>query len=183
MCLKFLLFPGLVVVVASWIPVSIAFTIINPSNIIHRNARMIQQQPVSLQSTFPQQSLLSSSSYSTRHHSSSSSLFAAAAAIDPNVLQGAAIALSGLLAGLALVAFTEERGQRGNLSENMATRIAGSLMEDVEVSSVADLGGLTSQLEKALRESGTIEQEGLTQVLQMTEEEKKKKAAEADDGW
>ena len=52
-------------------------------------------------------------------------------------------------------------------------------MEDVEVSSVADLGTLTSQLEQALRASGGTSDEELV----MTEEEKKKLAEEADDGW
>ena len=111
-----------------------------------------------------------------------------AAALDPNVVQGAVIALTGMIAGIALVAFTEGQGERaktrgGNLSDNMTTRIAGSLMEDVEVSSVSDLGGLTSQLEKALRESGSIEEEGLVKVLAISDEEKMKKAEEADDGW
>jgi len=51
-------------------------------------------------------------------------------------------------------------------------------MEDVEVSSVADLGSLTSQLENALNEStqGKV-------VEELTEEEKAKIAADLDDGW
>ena len=59
----------------------------------------------------------------------------------------------------------------------MATEITGGLMEDTEVSSVSDLGSLTSQLENALKETGTVE------VEEMTEEEKKRIAEEADDGW
>jgi len=130
--------------------------------------------------------ITSSSSNIVTQATSSSFLLSATASsstIDSNVLLGVAIGVSGLVAGIALVAFTEERGKRGNLSESMATRIAGSLMEDVEVSSVSDLGGLTSQLEKALRQSGTVQDESLTKVLEMSEEEKKKKAQEADDGW
>lgn len=97
---------------------------------------------------------------------------------------GAGIAVAGLAVGIGLVAFTEAQGERGKargggLSEDMSTRIAGSLMEDVEVSSVKDLGSLTSQLEAALKESGGTNEEELA----MTEEEKKRIAEEADDGW
>jgi hypothetical protein len=61
----------------------------------------------------------------------------------------------------------------------MTTQLSGMLLEDVEVSSVEDLGSLTNQLEQALKASGgTTDEE-----LQMTEEEKKKLAEEADDGW
>jgi hypothetical protein len=53
------------------------------------------------------------------------------------------------------------------------------LLEDVEVSSVEDLGSLTSQLEQALKESGGTTEEDFV----MTEEDKKRLAEEADDGW
>ena len=101
-----------------------------------------------------------------------------------NVILGAGIALAGLGAGIGLVAFTEAQGERakergGGLSEDMSTRIAGQLLEDVEVSSVKDLGSLTSQLEAALKESGGTD----GKELEMTEEEKKRIAEEADDGW
>jgi hypothetical protein len=61
----------------------------------------------------------------------------------------------------------------------MSTQIVGGLMEDVEVSSVADLSSLTSQLENALRETGTMGNVN----LEMSEEEKKRIREEADDGW
>ena len=104
--------------------------------------------------------------------------------VDQNVVMGAGIAVAGLAAGIGLVAFTEAQGERaktrgGGLSENMSTRIAGGLLEDVEVSSVEDLGSLTNQLEQALKESGGAKDEEFV----MTEEEKKKIADEADDGW
>lgn len=104
--------------------------------------------------------------------------------VDQNVLQGAGIAFAGLAAGIGLVAFTEAQGERAKergsgLSDGMSTRIAGQLMEDVEVSSVSDLGSLTSQLEQALKETGATDEN----ALQMTEEEKKRIAEEADDGW
>lgn len=104
--------------------------------------------------------------------------------VDDVVLQGAGIAVAGLVAGIGLVAFTEQQGERAKergsgLSDNMSTRIAGKLMEDVEVSSVSDIGSLTSQLEKALKETGGAKDE----EFQMSEEDKKKKIEEADDGW
>mmetsp|Transcript_24646 Transcript_24646/g.70357 ORF Transcript_24646/g.70357 Transcript_24646/m.70357 type:complete len:148 (-) Transcript_24646:135-578(-) len=104
--------------------------------------------------------------------------------VDSNVIMGAGIAVAGVAAGIGLVAFTEVQGERakergGGLSENMSTQLAGMLLEDVEVSSVSDVGSLTSQLEAALKASGgTTDDE-----LAMTEEDKKRIAEEADDGW
>jgi hypothetical protein len=97
---------------------------------------------------------------------------------------GAGIAIAGLGAGIGLLAFTEAQGERakqrgGGLSADMSTRIAGQLLEDVEVSSVKDLGSLTSQLEAALKESGGANEAELA----MSEEEMKRIAEEADDGW
>ena len=104
-------------------------------------------------------------------------------ALDSNVVMGAGIAIAGLGAGIGLVAFTENQGERSKergvgLSDDMATRITGGLMEDVEVSSVSDLGSLTSQLEAALQESGAD-----ASVTELTEEEKQKKIEDMDDGW
>jgi len=104
--------------------------------------------------------------------------------VDQAVLEGAGIAALGLAVGIGLVAFTEAQGERAKergsgLSDNMATRIAGGLMEDVEISSVDDLGSLTSQLEQALKETGGIKDED----VQISEEEKKRIAEQADDGW
>jgi hypothetical protein len=104
--------------------------------------------------------------------------------VDDQVIQGAAVAFLGLGAGLALVAFTEAQGERARergsgLSESMSTRLAGGLLEDVEVSSVSDIGSLTSQLEKALKESGGAKEE----ELKMSEEDKKRIKEDADDGW
>lgn len=97
---------------------------------------------------------------------------------------GAGVAVAGLVVGVGLVAFTENQGERAKargsgLSDDMSTRIAGSLLEDMEVSSVSDLGSLTSQLESALKETGATEDT----ELQMTDEEKKRIEDEADDGW
>jgi signal transduction histidine kinase len=100
------------------------------------------------------------------------------------VIKGAAVAFLGLAAGVGMVAFTESAGERAKvrgsgLSDGMTTRITGQLMEDVEVSSVADLGSLTEQLEAALKETGGAD----AMDLKMTEEEKKRIAEELEDGW
>ena len=101
-----------------------------------------------------------------------------------NVLAGVAIGVGGFAAGVGALVFAESQGERskergGGLSENMSTMITGKLMEDVEVSSVEDLGSLTSQLEEALKASG-----GTTgDELEMTEAEKERIREEAEDGW
>ena len=104
--------------------------------------------------------------------------------MDSQIIQGVGIGVLGLAAGIGMVAFTEQQGERAKergsgLSEGMSTRIAGGLMEDVEVSSVEDLGSLTAQLENALKESGGASEK----EFEMSEEEKQKILDEADDGW
>lgn len=103
--------------------------------------------------------------------------------IDQSILMGGGVALAGLGVGIGLVAFTEQAGERGSgLSESMATSITGGLMEDVEVSSVSDLGGLTAQLENALKESGGVDGK-VIKDMELTEEEKQKIIEDQDDGW
>lgn len=104
--------------------------------------------------------------------------------VDTNVILGGAIAAGGLVAGVGLVAFAESMGERSKergsgLSDDMATRITGGLMEDVEVDSVSDLSSLTEKLEAALKETGGADEK----ELEMSEEDKKRIAEEADDGW
>lgn len=104
--------------------------------------------------------------------------------VDANVLMGGGIAVAGLVAGIGLVSFAENMGERskergGGLSTDMATRITGGLMEDVEVDSVSDLSSLTDKLEAALMETGGANEKQLA----MSEEDKKRIADEADDGW
>jgi hypothetical protein len=104
--------------------------------------------------------------------------------IDQQVLMGVGVGVASFAAGIGLVAFTEVQGERakergGGLSEGMSTRITGGLMEDVEVSSVSDLGSLTSQLEMALRQSGGADDK----AFEIDEEERKRIAEEAEDGW
>lgn len=99
--------------------------------------------------------------------------------VDQNVLMGGGIAVAGLVAGIGLVAFAEKMGERGNVSDDMATKITGGLLEDVEVDSVSDLSSLTDKLEAALKETGGADEK----ELQMTEEDKRRIAEEADDGW
>ena len=103
--------------------------------------------------------------------------------VDQNVLLGAAVGVGGLAFGIGLVVFTEQQGERakergGGLSESMSTRIAGGLLEDVEVSSVDDLGSLTAQLENALRQTGKT-----GESFEVSEEAKRKAVEDADDGW
>mmetsp|Transcript_32761 Transcript_32761/g.79306 ORF Transcript_32761/g.79306 Transcript_32761/m.79306 type:complete len:162 (+) Transcript_32761:116-601(+) len=116
----------------------------------------------------------------SRAKQSSSSL----SMVDANVLMGGGIAVAGLVAGIGLVSFAENMGERskdrgGGLSADMATRITGGLMEDVEVDSVSDLSSLTDKLEAALMETGGANEKQLA----MSEEDKKRIADEADDGW
>lgn len=104
--------------------------------------------------------------------------------IDQQTLMGGGIALAGVVAGIGLVAFTEVQGERAKargsgLSDDMSTRITGGLMEDVEVSSVSDLGSLTSQLEEALRESGGAKEDD----FEMDEAAMKRMTEDAEDGW
>ena len=103
---------------------------------------------------------------------------------EDTIIQGAAIGIAGMAVGIGMVAFTEAQGERGKergggLSDAMNTQLSGMLLEDVEVSTVEDLGSLTNQLEEALKKSGGTESE----ELEMTEEEKQKIKDEADDGW
>ena len=63
--------------------------------------------------------------------------------------------------------------------QEMATNLSGMFMEDVEKSSVSDIGSLTNQLEKALKES----RDDLDEDFEISEEEKKRMEDEADDGW
>lgn len=112
------------------------------------------------------------------------SFFPSPILLTANVIQGAGIAIAGLVAGIGMVAFTEAQGERakergGGLSESMSTQLSGMLLEDVEVSSVADVGSLTSQLEAALKASGGTTDED----LKISEEDMKRLAEEADDGW
>ena len=104
--------------------------------------------------------------------------------VDSNILMGGGIAVAGVVAGVGLVAFAESMGERskergGGLSDSMATKITGGLLEDVEVDSVSDLSSLTDKLEAALKETGGAD----AKELAMSEEDKKRIAEEADDGW
>ena len=104
--------------------------------------------------------------------------------VDMQVIKAGGVAAAGLVFGVGLVAFAENMGERskergGGISERMATQITGGLMEDVEVDSVSDLSSLTDKLEAALMETGGADEK----ELQMSEEDKRRIAEEADDGW
>jgi hypothetical protein len=120
----------------------------------------------------------------SRPSRSSSSSKSSLKMIDSQVLQGGIVGVASFAIGIGLVRFTESQGERaeargGGLSDGMSTRITGGLMEDVEVSSVSDLGSLTSQLETALRQSGGADDK----AFEIDEEERKRIEEEAVDGW
>lgn len=127
--------------------------------------------------------LTSASGYAIVQSPSSPRSTTALNMVDQNVLLGTAVGVGGLAFGIGLVVFTEQQGERakergGGLSESMSTRIAGGLLEDVEVSSVDDLGSLTAQLENALRQTGKT-----GESFEVSEEAKRKALEDADDGW
>lgn len=68
--------------------------------------------------------------------------------------------------------------ERGSVSNELQTQMSGMMMEDIEVNTVNDLGGLTSQLENALKENSSDYTE-----VEFTDAEKKKIAEDLDDGW
>jgi len=68
--------------------------------------------------------------------------------------------------------------ERGSVSNELQTQMSGMMMEDIEVNTVSDLGGLTSQLENALKENSSDYTE-----VELTDAEKKKIAEDLDDGW
>ena len=139
-------------------------------------------QPSSYRSVVtPQNTHYNTQRKSTSRSSSSSSQLSM---IDSQILLGGGIALAGISAGIGMLAFAEGMGERakergGGLSDDMSTRIMGGLLEDTEVDAVSDLSSLTEKLEAALKESGGANEEELT----MSEEDKKRIAEEADDGW
>mmetsp|Transcript_35976 Transcript_35976/g.42968 ORF Transcript_35976/g.42968 Transcript_35976/m.42968 type:complete len:162 (-) Transcript_35976:133-618(-) len=102
--------------------------------------------------------------------------------VDPTYVQGAGVAVAGLLSGFGLLSFTEKQGERsmerGSVSSELQTQMSGMMMEDIEVNTVNDLGGLTSQLENALKENSSDYTE-----VELTDAEKKKIAEDLDDGW
>lgn len=142
-------------------------------------------QPSSYRSVVtPQNTQYNTQHKSTSRSSSSSSSSSQLSMIDSQILLGGGIALAGVSAGIGLLAFAEGMGERakergGGLSDDMSTRIMGGLLEDTEVDAVSDLSSLTEKLEAALKESGGANEEELT----MSEEDKKRIAEEADDGW
>mmetsp|Transcript_27057 Transcript_27057/g.42463 ORF Transcript_27057/g.42463 Transcript_27057/m.42463 type:complete len:161 (+) Transcript_27057:121-603(+) len=137
-------------------------------------------QPSSYRSVVTPQNTQPNTLSKSTSRSSSSQL----SMVDSQVLLGGGIAVAGLGAGIGMLIFAEGMGERAKergsgLSDNMSTRITGGLLEDTEVDAVSDLSSLTEKLEAALKETGGAKEEDLT----MSEEDKKRIAAEADDGW
>jgi hypothetical protein len=121
---------------------------------------------------------------SRRCRGDDSSHFSKFVNVTANVIQGAGIAFAGVAAGIGILVFTEKQGERakergGGISDSMSTQLSGMLLEDVEVSSIDDLGSLTSQLEAALKQSGGTKEEDLV----VSEEAKQRSREAADDGW
>lgn len=104
--------------------------------------------------------------------------------MDTNTLIGVAAGLGGLVGGIALVAFTEQQGvrseERGAISENLRSDLSGKLLEDFEVQGT-EVDDVVTRMQKALAEVKGVDESKV--VAELTEEEKKKKAEEADDGW
>ncbi|EJK54063.1 hypothetical protein THAOC_26389 [Thalassiosira oceanica] len=101
--------------------------------------------------------------------------------VDTNIILGGGIAVGGVVAGIGLVAFAEnsespsqeftrEAENTQAKRDSPATKNSCQLPIDNE---------LLDKLEAALMESGGAEQE----QLQLSEEDKKRIAEEADDGW
>mmetsp|Transcript_21645 Transcript_21645/g.30960 ORF Transcript_21645/g.30960 Transcript_21645/m.30960 type:complete len:162 (+) Transcript_21645:124-609(+) len=137
-------------------------------------------QPSSYRSIVTPQNTQPNTHTKSTSRSSSSQL----SMVDSQVLLGGGIAVAGLGAGIGMLVFAEGMGERAKergagLSDNMSTRITGGLLEDTEVDAVSDLSSLTEKLEMALKETGGAKEEDLT----MSEEDKKRIAEEADDGW
>ncbi|CAM9367307.1 unnamed protein product [Heterosigma akashiwo] len=104
--------------------------------------------------------------------------------MDTNTLIGVAAGLGGLVGGIALVAFTEQQGvrseERGAISESLRSDLSGKLLEDFEVQGT-EVDDVVTRMQKALAEVKGVDESKV--VAELTEEEKKKKAEEADDGW
>jgi len=88
--------------------------------------------------------------------------------VDTQTLQVGAIAFAGLSTGIGLLAFTdkatERSNDRGGLTDGQTNKIIGGLVVE-EVEDGKDAGSLASQLENALKESGTLSQETAEEIL------------------
>jgi len=100
-----------------------------------------------------------------RTPSSSSSL----QMVDAQTLQVGAISVAGLATGIGLLAFTDKQAlnsneRTGGLSDSQTNKIIGGLVVE-EVEDGKDAGSLASQLENALKQSGTLSQEVEEEIL------------------
>jgi len=88
--------------------------------------------------------------------------------VDTQTLQVGAIAFAGLSTGIGLLAFTDTQAtrsnERGGLTDGQTNKIIGGLVVE-EVEDGKDAGSLASQLENALKESGTLSEETAEEIL------------------
>lgn len=159
-----------------------SFTVVTPCNKVSSINR--------IKTTSTSSSIMSSTKVTK---TSTTSLY-----VDGNVIGGIGVAVAGLVAGIGIVAFTEQQGERAKargagLSEQMSTRMSGQFLEDVEISSISDIGSLTDQLEKALLEAknkqqqqqqdGKTNDQPVVAVSSITENDNNRVKKENDDGW
>jgi len=89
--------------------------------------------------------------------------------VDAQTLQVGAISVAGLATGIGLLAFTDKQAlnsneRTGGLSDSQTNKIIGGLVVE-EVEDGKDAGSLASQLENALKQSGTLSQEVEEEIL------------------
>mmetsp|Transcript_37672 Transcript_37672/g.44914 ORF Transcript_37672/g.44914 Transcript_37672/m.44914 type:complete len:164 (+) Transcript_37672:136-627(+) len=88
--------------------------------------------------------------------------------VELQTLQVGAIAFAGLSTGIGLLAFTDNAAdrsdERGGLNDGQKNKIIGGLVVE-EVEDGKDAGSLASQLENALKQSGTLSAEKEEEIL------------------
>lgn len=88
--------------------------------------------------------------------------------VDAQTLQVAGISVAGLATGIGMLAFTdtqaERSNERGGLTDGQTNKIVGGLVVE-EVEDGKDAGSLASQLETALKQSGTLSEEAEEEIL------------------
>jgi len=101
--------------------------------------------------------------------------------VEMQTLQVGAIAFAGLSTGIGLLAFTDNAAdrsdERGGLNDGQKNKIIGGLVVE-EVEDGKDAGSLASQLENALKQSGTLSTEKEAEIL-----DEVGKDYDGGDGW
>jgi len=101
--------------------------------------------------------------------------------VDAQTLQVAGISVAGLATGIGLLAFTDTQAtrsnDRGGLSDSQTQKIVGGLVVE-EIEEGADAGSLASQLENALKQSGSLSEEVVETIDESVEQD-----YTGGDGW